>query len=92
MLPVGITSPSGQWGITAQAGFDPDDIVNDEIVLKKFNRRMKTIESAWLYGRKLATIARIIQAGREATGLDLPDRPYGQNLPESFPPALYVLR
>ena len=92
MLPVGITSPSGQWGVTAQAGFDPDDIASDEIVLKKFNRRMKTIESAWLYGRKIATIARIVQDGKAASGLDLPDRPYGQNLPDTFPEALYQIR
>ena len=45
MLPVGTTTPSGQWGVTAQAGADPDDIANDEIVLKKFNRRMKAVES-----------------------------------------------
>ncbi len=63
MLPVGTTSPSGQWGVTAQAGADPDDIGNDEIVLKKFNRRMKAVESAWLYGRKIATVATLVQAG-----------------------------
>jgi multimeric flavodoxin WrbA len=88
MLPVGITSPSGQWGVTAQAGFNPADIESDEILLKKFNRRMRSVEAAWLYGRKIATIATIVAAGRAATGLDLPDKPYGQNLPESFPAAL----
>ena len=92
MLPVGTTTPSGQWGVTAQAGADPDDIAGDEIVLKKFNRRMKSIEAAWLYGRKIATVARIIGAGRDATGLDLPDEPYGQNLPDAYPEALYLLR
>jgi multimeric flavodoxin WrbA len=92
MLPVGTTSPSGQWGVTAQAGADPDDIANDEIVLKKFNRRMKAVESAWLYGRKIATIATIVGAGRAATGLDLPDKPYGQNLPDAYPEALYRIR
>ena len=92
MLPVGTTTPSGQWGVTAQAGADPDDIGNDEIVLKKFNRRMKSVESAWLYGRKIATVATIIGAGRAATGLDLPDRPYGQNLPDTWPDELYRLR
>lgn len=92
MLPVGTTTPSGQWGVTAQAGADADDIASDEIVLKKFNRRMKSIEAAWLYGRKIATIATILQAGRTATGLDLPDKPYGQNLPDAYPEALYQLR
>jgi len=92
MLPVGITTPSGQWGVTAQAGADPADIAGDEIVLKKFNRRMTSTQAAWLYGRKIATIARIVQAGREATGLDLPDRPYGQNLPDGWPEALNELR
>lgn len=88
MLPVGITTPSGQWGVTAQAGADPADIEHDEIILKKLNRRMRSVEAAWLYGRKIATIATIVAAGRAATGLDLPDKPYGRNLPESFPAAL----
>jgi multimeric flavodoxin WrbA len=88
MLPVGITTPSGQWGVTAQAGFNPADIESDEIVLKKFNRRMRSVEAAWLYGRKIATIATIVAAGRGATGLDLPDKPYGQDLPETFPASL----
>ncbi|MGP1673733.1 MAG: flavodoxin family protein [Candidatus Limnocylindrales bacterium] len=85
MLPVGITSPSGQWGVTAQSGFDPDDLATDTIPLKKVSRSMRSLDAAWLYGRKIATVASIVQAGKEASGLDLPDRPYGQNLPEAFP-------
>ena len=88
MLPVGITSPSGQWGVTAQSGFDPTDLDADVIPLKKIGRRMRTIEAAWLYGRKIATVATIVAAGRAGTGLDLPDRPYGQNLPDAFPEGL----
>lgn len=85
MLPVGITSPSGQWGVTAQSGFDADDLATDTIPLKKVGRSMRSLDAAWLYGRKIATVASIVQAGKEASGLDLPDRPYGQNLPEAFP-------
>jgi multimeric flavodoxin WrbA len=88
MLPVGTTTPSGQWGVTAQSGFDPADVETDVVPLKKVGRTMRAVEAAWLYGRKVATVATIVRAGVETTGLDLPDRPYGQNLPASFPPEL----
>lgn len=88
MLPVGTTTPSGQWGVTAQSGFDPADLEADVIPLKKVGRTMRSVEAAWLYGRKVATVARIVRSGVEASGLDLPDRPYGQNLPPSFPAEL----
>lgn len=91
MLPVGITSPSGQWGVTAQSGADPADVMNDEITLKKTGRTMRSIETAWLFGRKIATVATVVAAGSRATGLDLPDRPYGQNAPAVFPAALDAL-
>jgi hypothetical protein len=40
---------------------------------------------AWMYGRKIATVARIVREGVAATGLDLPDAPYGYSLPQDFP-------
>ncbi len=85
MIPVGITSPSGQWGVTAQAGSELADVMGDEIILKKADRRMRSVDSAWLFGRKIATVASIVRAGVRTTGLDLPDLPYGQNLPAAFP-------
>jgi multimeric flavodoxin WrbA len=88
MLAVGITSPSGQWGVTAQSGRDPAELDDDVIPLKKVGRTMRTVEAAWLYGRKLATVTAIVRAGVAATSLDLPDRPYGRNLPDAFPPEL----
>ena len=88
MLPVGITTPSGQWGPTAQSGRDPAELDDDTIPLKKIGRSMRAVESAWLYGRKLATLATIVRAGVGATGLDLPDRPYGRSLPDTFPAEL----
>lgn len=92
MLPVGTTTPSGQWGATAQAGFDPDDVRADVIPLKKLGRSIRSLEAAWLYGRKLATIASIVQAGVASTGLDLPDLPYGRNVPDAYPPELELIR
>jgi len=55
-------------------------------------RLVRTVEVAWLYGRKLATVGILVRAGRAATGLDLPDLPYGGNLPAAFPPELVELR
>lgn len=92
MLPVGMTSPSGQWGSTAQSGLDPEDVRQDRIVLKKLGKSIRSVESAWLYGRKIATVATIVQAGIAAAGLDLPDRPYGFNLPDAYPAELDLIR
>jgi len=44
-----------------------------------------------LYGRKIATVTSIVQAGLSHSGLTLPDRPYGSNAPESYPDELYRL-
>jgi hypothetical protein len=41
-----------------------------------------------MYGRKVATVTRIVRAGVEVSGLDLPDAPYGHSLPRPFPPEL----
>ena len=48
-------------------------------------KRVPALGIAWMYGRKVATVTAIMQAGRQATGFDLPDSPYGYELPESFP-------
>jgi len=44
-----------------------------------------------MYGQKVATIAAIVSAGVRASGLDLPHKPYGFELPSEFPPALSQL-
>lgn len=98
MLPVGITSPVAQWGATGNTGFDKEDIHRDVIRLTPWpsslgtpTRQRESLlskELAWLYGRKIATVAQIVQAGIGATGLGLPDRPYGWTLPDEFPPEL----
>jgi multimeric flavodoxin WrbA len=88
MLPVGITAPVSQWGATANTGFGRDDVDRDTLELKLTDRTISAKQIAWLYGRKLATVTRIVQAGIAATGLDLPDTPYGFSLPEAFPAEL----
>lgn len=92
MLPVGITTPSGQLGVTAQSGFDPGDVRDDLVPLKKLGSSMRSVEAAWLYGRKIATVAAIVRAGMDQSGLDLPDRPYGQGAPVAFPAELDDVR
>jgi multimeric flavodoxin WrbA len=88
MLPVGITAPVSQWGVTAVTGADPADALRDRVDLKLVPESVKATEMAWMYGRKVATVTRIVRAGVEASGLDLPDAPYGQSLPRPFPPEL----
>jgi multimeric flavodoxin WrbA len=89
MLPVGITSPASQWGMTGHTGFDPTDVERDEFQLRVTGGTLGTREAAWLYGRKLATIGAIVQAGLAASLLDLPDRPYGAGVPAEFPAELF---
>jgi hypothetical protein len=48
-------------------------------------RTIPALGIAWMYGRKIATVTRIVRAGVAVTGLDLPDPPYGFELPASFP-------
>jgi multimeric flavodoxin WrbA len=85
ILPVGITAPVSQLGVTGHAHGDIDD---DRFRLNRVDREVSSPETAWLYGRKIATVASIVKTGREATGLDLPDGPYGWDLPETFPAEL----
>jgi multimeric flavodoxin WrbA len=92
MLPVGITAPVSQWGMTGVTGADPSDALRDEVDLKLVPRSVKATQMAWMYGRKVATVTRIVRAGIEASGLDLPDAPYGHSLPQRFPPELDELR
>jgi hypothetical protein len=91
MIPVGITSPVSQWGVTGTAGYDPHDILDDTVPLPLVGGSIATTRVAWMYGRKVATVARIIQAGIAASELDLPDAPYGYGVPPAFPPELNEL-
>lgn len=91
MLPVGITAPVSQLGVTGNAGYDPYAIHNDVLDLKLVASKVKATQMAWMYGRKIATISHIVNAGREALGLDLPDLPYGFVLPAHFPAELDAL-
>jgi multimeric flavodoxin WrbA len=88
MIPVGITAPVTQWGPTSSGGLGLDDVEDDVFELKMSGRSIRAKEIAWMYGRKVATVSRIVLAGRAGTGLDLPDTPYGFELPERFPAAL----
>lgn len=91
MLPVGMTAPVASWGMAGNAGHDPEDINNDRFRLSNNGETVDAKEAAWLYGRKIATVTAIVRAGRDASGLDLPDRPYGWTLPDAYPDALYHL-
>jgi multimeric flavodoxin WrbA len=92
MLPVGITAPVSQWGMTGVTGADPTDALRDEVDLKLVPHSVKATQMAWMYGRKVATVTRIVRAGVLASGLDLPDAPYGHSLPRPFPPELDELQ
>lgn len=90
VLPVGITTPAGGWGVSGVGGPEPDDVERDVIDRSRadigVSAQVSARETAWMYGRKIATIAKIVLAGREATGLDVPDPlPYGRGLPIDFP-------
>jgi hypothetical protein len=85
MIPIGITAPVTQWGVTSSGGLGEDDVERDVFDLHMSGRTIPALGIAWMYGRKIATVARILRAGVEATGLDLPDGPYGFELPDSFP-------
>jgi multimeric flavodoxin WrbA len=85
MLPIGITAPVTQWGVTSSGGLGEDDVESDIFELKMSGRQVPALGIAWMYGRKIATVTQIVNAGRQATGFDLPDSPYGYELPESFP-------
>jgi multimeric flavodoxin WrbA len=88
MLPVGITAPVTQWGPTSSGGLGLDDVEDDVFELKMSGRTILAKEIAWMYGRKVATVTRIVRTGVDVSGLDLPDTPYGFELPAEFPAAL----
>lgn len=77
MIPVGIAAPVTQWGVTSSGGLAPDDVERDVFELKMSGKRIPALGIAWMYGRKVATVAAVVKAGRAATGLDLADSPYG---------------
>ena len=87
MLPVGLTAPLAQWGAAANSGHQRGDIVNDRIRLPSTREETTSLQVAWMYGRKVASVAAIVKAGREALDADVPDGPYGWEMPE-FPPEL----
>jgi multimeric flavodoxin WrbA len=80
MLPVGITAPVAGWGVAGNTGHLPGDIHKDRPTLTTTGREVSSPRMAWMYGRKIATVASIVKTGREASGLDLPDGPYGWDL------------
>lgn len=90
MIPIGITAPVTQWGPTSSGGLGLADIEDDVFELKMSGRTVGAKEIAWMYGRKIATVTAIIRAGLDASGLDLPDTPYGFDLPD-FPAALSAI-
>lgn len=85
MIPIGITAPVTQWGVTSSGGLGADDVERDIFELHMSGRTIPALGIAWMYGRKIATMTRILRAGVAATGLDLPDTPYGYEMPDSFP-------
>lgn len=91
MIPIGITAPVSQWGPTGTAGQDPLSIHDDTFDLRLVDKSVEATQICWLYGRKIATVARILDTGRTASGLDLPDGPYGFDLPADFPSGLRLL-
>lgn len=91
MIPVGITAPVTQWGPTSSGGLGLDDVERDVFELKMSGRTIRAKEIAWMYGHKIATVTKVIRAGLEVTGLDLPDTPYGFELPATFPAALAAI-
>jgi len=85
MIPIGITAPVTQLGVTSSGGLGVDDVERDVFALHMSGRTVPALGIAWMYGRKIATVTRILRAGVVATGLDLPDTPYGYEMPDSFP-------
>ena len=84
MLPVGMVSPHTQLGATGR-GWDPGDVTQDSWALLlpgMKERQTSSLEAAWMFGRKIATVAKIVKAGREATKLEVPDTPFGSNMPQ----------
>lgn len=88
MIPIGITAPVTQWGPTSSGGEDTEDVEHDVFELKMSGKRILAKEIAWMFGRKVATVTHVVQAGLAASGLALPDSPYGFELPDQFPEEL----
>ncbi|MEM3697208.1 MAG: flavodoxin family protein [Candidatus Bathyarchaeia archaeon] len=81
MIPIGMTSPHGQLGATSSAQ-NIGDARRDKWRAGRLKRETSAVEMAWMLGRKVALVAKIVKAGLKVTGLDLPDKPYGYSLPE----------
>lgn len=81
IIPISMVSPTtmlGAAGIATAEG----KVAQEEWDLWAIKRRTSTLEVAWMLGRKLAVIAKILKAGIKASGLDVPDTPYGSDMPE----------
>jgi multimeric flavodoxin WrbA len=91
MIPIGITTPGAGWGVGGRS-VEAEDILNETVKATATGRSILVTEAAWLYGAKLVTHATIVRAGIAATGLDLPNRPYGADLPAAFPDDISQLR
>jgi multimeric flavodoxin WrbA len=90
MLPVGITTPNAGWGVGGRAT-EGEDILAQTMRATGADLEVPTVKAAWLYGRKVALTAAVVQAGLEVTGLDTLNRPYGTDLDEASPPELASL-
>lgn len=82
IIPISIVSPHTQLGATGIASAE-GSVAQQEWELWAIKRRTSSLEMAWMLGRKLAIIAKILKAGIKATGLDVPDSPYGSDMPEA---------
>ncbi len=90
MIPIGIVSPNSQLGVTGLGSLFDTKAVHED----KWQRQegpVTATESAWLYGRKIATVTKIVQAGLKATALDMPDKPYGFLIEKDYPKELYTI-
>lgn len=74
MIPIGVTSPTGQIGVTGIAE-GLGEVVNDTSY--RIKRPIDNLEIAWMYGRKVSIATKILKAGIQETGFEIPniDRP-----------------
>lgn len=80
IIPVSIIAPHSQLGATGNA-HRPGQVIDDAWDLWAAKRRTSSLEMAWMLGRKVAILAAVVKAGRQLTGLDYLDSPYGSNMP-----------
>lgn len=79
MLPVGITTDNVALGASAIAGIHAHkgtEVTQEKWWHDRVGREITSLEVARMLGRKVAIVAKIVKAGVQATGLDVP-KPYG---------------